>query len=164
MEYTIKTSMGDIDIKLFEEEAPISAKNFADYVEAGFYNGTIFHRVIKNFMIQCGGFDTSFEEKETNEPIKNEADNGLSNKRGTLAMARTMVVDSATAQFFINCVDNNYLDHQDPTPRGYGYAVFGEVTSGMDVVDAIQEVATGNYAGHSDVPTDTIEIKEVVKK
>ena len=164
MEYTIKTTLGDIDIKLFEDEAPISAKNFADYAEAGFYNGTVFHRVIKNFMIQCGGFDTDFEEKETNEPIKNEADNGLSNKRGTLAMARTMVVDSATAQFFINCVDNDYLDHQAPTPREYGYAVFGEVTNGLDIVDAIQAVATGYRDGHSDVPKEDIVIKEVVAK
>lgn len=164
MEYTIQTSMGDIDITLFEDKAPITAKNFADYAEAGFFDGTIFHRVIKNFMIQGGGFDTDFEEKETNEPITNEADNGLSNKRGTLAMARTMVVDSATAQFFINTVDNNFLDFQAPTPRDFGYCVFGEVTNGLEVVDAIQDVKTGNRGGHGDVPKDDIIIKKVVKK
>jgi len=164
MEYVIKTSAGDIEIKLFEEEAPITAKNFADYAEEGFYNGTVFHRVIKNFMVQGGGFDTDFEEKETKEPIKNEADNGVSNKRGTLAMARTAVVDSATAQFFINSVNNNFLDFQGPTPREYGYCVFGEVTEGMDVVDAINEVKTGNRDGHADVPVEDVVINEVVKK
>ena len=164
MEYTIKTTLGDIDIKLFEDEAPITVKNFADYAESGFFDGTIFHRVIKNFMIQCGGFDTKFEEKEANEPIKNEANNGLSNKRGTLAMARTMVVDSATAQFFINTVNNNFLDFQSETPRDFGYCVFGEVTDGLEVVDAIQAVKTGNRGSHGDVPTEDIVIKKVVKK
>ena len=164
MEYTIKTSLGNIDIKLFEKEAPISAKNFADYADAGFFDKTIFHRVIKNFMIQGGGFDGDFEEKETNDAIKNEADNGLSNKRGTLAMARTMVVDSATAQFFINTVDNNFLDNQGQSPREFGYCVFGEVTNGLDVVDQIQDVRTGNRGGHGDVPKDDLFIKSVVKK
>lgn len=164
MEYTIKTTAGDIDIKLFEDVAPVTVKNFADYADSGFFDGTIFHRVIKNFMIQGGGFDTDFVEKETNEPIKNEANNGLSNKRGTLAMARTMVVDSATSQFFINTVNNNFLDFQSETPQEFGYCVFGEVTNGMDVVDAIQEVKTGNRKGHADVPVEDIIIKEVVKK
>ncbi len=164
MDYIIKTSMGDIEITLFEKEAPITAKNFADYADSGFFNGTIFHRVIKNFMVQGGGMDASFDEKDGNAPIKNEADNGLSNKRGTLAMARTSVVDSASSQFFINTVHNSFLDYQAPTPSGFGYCVFAEVTSGMELVDTIQEVQTGSYGSHQDVPTDTITIKEVVKK
>ena len=164
MEYTIRTNKGDIDIKLFTEEAPVTTKNFMEYADSGFYNGTIFHRVIKNFMIQGGGFDTDFVEKETNEPIKNEAENGLSNKRGTLAMARTMVVDSATSQFFINTVSNSFLDFQAPTPQGFGYCVFGEVTKGLDVVDSIQEVKTTSKNGHQDVPAETVEIIEIVKK
>ena len=164
MEYTIQTTHGDIDIKLFEEEAPITVKNFIEYAESGFYDGTIFHRVIKNFMIQGGGFDTEFQEKETSEPIKNEANNGISNKRGTLAMARTMVVDSATSQFFINTVNNNFLDFQSETPQEYGYCVFGEVTNGLDVIDSIHTVKTGNRGGHADVPVEDIVIKKVVKK
>ena len=153
---TINTSHGDIVIELFEETAPISCENFRQYVNDGFFNGTIFHRVIPNFMIQGGGFTADMSQKETREPIKNEADNGEKNARGTLAMARTQVVDSATAQFFINLRDNNFLDHSG---RDFGYAVFGKVTDGMDVVDAIAAVPTGNNAGHSDVPVDPVIIE-----
>ena len=160
MEYTIKTSMGDMDITLFEDKAPISAKNFADYADAGFFDKTIFHRVIKNFMIQGGGFDTKFEEKEANEPIKNEADNGLSNKRGTLAMARTSDPSSATAQFFINLVDNGPLDHTNKTDQGWGYAVFGAVVEGMDVVDKMAKVRTGSQSMMRDVPVEPVMIRQ----
>ena len=134
---TLKTSKGDIKIKLFEEEAPITTKNFLDYIDSGFYKGTIFHRVIPGFMVQGGGFSTDFVQKPTNDPITNEADNQLSNRRGTIAMARTNIVDSATSQFFINLVDNDFLDFKAPTPQHFGYCVFGEVVEGMDVVDAI---------------------------
>jgi peptidyl-prolyl cis-trans isomerase B (cyclophilin B) len=164
MEYILKTNKGDITIKLFTEEAPITTKNFMDYADSGFFNGTIFHRVIKNFMIQGGGFDTDFNEKETAEPIKNEADNGISNKKGTVAMARTMVIDSATAQFFINTSNNSFLDHTAPTTQGYGYCVFAEVTDGMDVVNEISKTKTTSKEGHDDVPKETIEIIEVIKK
>ena len=136
---TIKTTKGDITLELFEKEAPATVKNFLSYVESGFYKGTIFHRVIPGFMIQGGGMDENFNQKPTNEPIKNEAVNQLSNLRGTIAMARTQVVDSATSQFFINVADNDFLDFRAPTPQHFGYCVFGKVTSGMDVVDAIAE-------------------------
>jgi len=159
----IKTSKGDIKVKLFEEEAPISAKNFLQYVEDGHYNGTIFHRVIKGFMVQGGGFTEDFQQKPTKAPIKNEADNGLKNKRGTLAMARTQVIDSATSQFFINVVDNHFLDHKAKSPSGYGYCVFGEVVEGMDVVDQIRDVQTGRRGPHGDVPVEAIKIIEVSK-
>ena len=155
---TIKTSHGDIVVELFEDKAPISCENFRQYVNDGHYNGTIFHRVIPNFMIQGGGMDESMHSKPTRDPIKNEADNGESNARGTLAMARTMVVDSATSQFFINLKDNDFLNHGD---RDFGYAVFGRVTDGMDVVDAIAAVPTGNHAGHQDVPVDAVKILDV---
>jgi cyclophilin family peptidyl-prolyl cis-trans isomerase len=155
---TIKTNHGDIGVELFEEKAPISCENFRQYVTDGHFNGTIFHRVIPNFMIQGGGMDTSLSPKPTRDPIKNEADNGESNARGTLAMARTGVVDSATSQFFINLRDNDFLNHGT---RDFGYAVFGKVSSGMDVVDAIAAVKTGNHAGHQDVPVETVEIIEV---
>ena len=155
---TIKTNHGDISVELFEEKAPISCENFRQYAQDGHFNGTIFHRVIPNFMIQGGGMDESMTSKPTRDPIKNEADNGASNKRGTLAMARTMVVDSATSQFFINLRDNDFLDHGS---RDFGYAVFGQVTDGMDVVDAIAAVPTGNSGGHQDVPKDAVEIIEV---
>ena len=155
---TIKTSHGDIGIELFDEKAPISCENFRQYVADGFYAGTIFHRVIPNFMIQCGGMDAEMASKSTRDPIKNEADNGKSNERGTLAMARTSIVDSATAQFFINLRDNDFLNHGG---RDFGYAVFGRVTDGMDVVDAIAAVPTGNKAGHQDVPVDPVTIVEV---
>jgi peptidyl-prolyl cis-trans isomerase B (cyclophilin B) len=161
----LTTSLGVITIQLNPEKAPISAANFLTYVKEGFYNGTIFHRVIPDFMAQGGGFDTSFTQKSVHAPIKNEANNGLANKRGTLAMARTNVPDSATGQFFINLKDNTFLNHTSPTPSGWGYAVFGEVIEGMDVVDAMAKVPTGGRGGHQDVPkTDIIvEKAEVIE-
>jgi cyclophilin family peptidyl-prolyl cis-trans isomerase len=155
---TIKTNHGDIGVELFDEKAPVSCENFRQYIRDGHYAGTVFHRVIPNFMVQGGGMDASLTAKPTREPIKNEADNGESNVRGTLAMARTMVVDSATSQFFINLRDNDFLDHGT---RDFGYAVFGRVADGMDVVDAIAAVPTGNQGGHQDVPVETVEIIEV---
>ena len=155
---TIKTNHGDIKVELFDEKAPITCENFRQYITDGHFAGTIFHRVIPNFMIQGGGFDADMHQKPTRDPIKNEADNGESNRRGTLAMARTMVVDSATAQFFINLKDNDFLDNGT---RDFGYAVFGEVSAGMDVVDAIAGVQTGNHGGHQDVPVEAVEIIEV---
>lgn len=155
---TIVTTHGDIVIELFEEAAPISSENFKQYVTDGHFAETIFHRVIPKFMIQCGGMTADMSSKQTRDPIKNEAANGEKNARGTLAMARTGAVDSATSQFFINLSDNAFLDHSD---RDYGYAVFGKVVDGMDVVDAIGGVATGNQGGHSDVPMDAITITEV---
>jgi len=143
----MKTSQGDITIKLNPDKAPITVKNFLGYVDAGHYDGTIFHRVISNFMIQGGGFTPKFEEKPGRDPIKNEAGNGLQNKRGTIAMARTNVVDSATAQFFINVVDNGFLDHRDESAAGFGYCAFGEVSSGMDVVDKIKNLKNVNKGG-----------------
>ena len=155
---TIKTNHGDIGVELFEEKAPISCENFRQYVSDGHFNGTVFHRVIPNFMIQGGGMDANLSPKPTRDPIKNEADNGETNVRGTLAMARTGVVDSATSQFFINLRDNDFLNNGT---RDFGYAVFGKVSSGMDVVDAIAAVATGTHAGHQDVPVEAVEIIEV---
>jgi len=155
---TIKTNHGDISVELFEDKAPISCDNFRQYAKDGHFDGTVFHRVIPNFMIQGGGMDESMQSKPTREPIKNEADNGESNLRGTLAMARTGVVDSATSQFFINLRDNDFLNHGT---RDFGYAVFGKVSDGMDVVDAIAGVATGNRGGHQDVPVDAVTIIEV---
>ncbi len=155
---TIVTNHGDITIELFEETAPISSENFRQYVEDGFFNETIFHRVIPNFMIQGGGMTADMREKETRAPIKNEADNGEKNLRGTLAMARTGEVDSATSQFFINLRDNDFLDHGS---RDFGYAVFAKVTEGMDVVDSIAQVATGSHGYHQDVPQDTVTIREI---
>ena len=155
---TIKTNHGDISVELFEEKAPISCENFRQYVTDGHFDGTIFHRVIPNFMIQGGGMDENMSSKPTRDPIKNEADNGETNVRGTLAMARTGVVDSATSQFFINLRDNDFLNNGT---RDFGYAVFGKVSSGMDVVDAIAAVATGTHAGHQDVPVEAVEIIEV---
>lgn len=157
----METSMGNITIELFKDKAPISVRNFLSYVKDGFYDGLIFHRVIANFMIQGGGMDENMVQKKTKFAIKNEATNGLSNKRGTLAMARTAVVDSATAQFFINVVDNAFLDHRGKTPDLFGYAVFGQVTDGMEVVDAIRQVKTGRQAGHTDVPVEPVFIKSV---
>ena len=155
---TISTSKGDIVVELFEERAPASCENFRRYAADGFFDDTIFHRVIPNFMVQCGGFTAEMSQKPTREPIKNEADNGETNARGTLAMARTQVVDSATSQFFINLNDNRFLDHGG---RDFGYAVFGKVVEGMDVVDAIAGVETGNQAGHADVPVEAISITSV---
>ena len=155
---TISTSHGDIVIELFDETAPISAENFRQYVADGHFDDTIFHRVIPNFMIQGGGFTADMSQKPTRAPIKNEADNGEKNVRGTLAMARTQVVDSATSQFFVNLRDNSFLDHGG---RDFGYAVFAKVTEGMDVVDAIAAVPTGNRGGHADVPVDPVTINSV---
>ena len=155
---TISTSMGDIVVELFEESAPVSCDNFRRYAADGFFDDTIFHRVIPNFMIQCGGFNADMTQKTTRDPIRNEADNGKSNTRGTLAMARTQVVDSATSQFFINLRDNHFLDHGG---RDFGYAVFGRVTDGMDVVDAIAGAKTGNHGAHADVPVEPIRITAV---
>jgi len=155
---TIKTNHGEIKAELYDEKAPITCENFRQYVTDGFFSGTVFHRVIPNFMIQGGGFDADMAQKPTRDSIKNEADNGEKNRRGTLAMARTGVVDSATAQFFINLSDNDFLNHSD---RDFGYAVFDEVTEGMDIVDAIAGVATGNHGGHGDVPLDTVTIVEI---
>jgi len=155
---TIKTNHGDISVELFDEKAPISCENFRQYVKDGHFDGTIFHRVIPNFMIQGGGMDENMDAKATRAPIKNEADNGEKNERGTLAMARTGVVDSATSQFFINLNSNDFLNHGG---RDFGYAVFGRVSDGMDVVDVIAGVATGNRGGHQDVPLDTVTIIEV---
>jgi cyclophilin family peptidyl-prolyl cis-trans isomerase len=155
---TIKTNHGDISVELLDEKAPLSCENFRQYIRDGHYAGTVFHRVIPNFMIQGGGMDANMTQKPTRDPIKNEADNGESNARGTLAMARTMVVDSATSQFFINLRDNDFLDHGT---RDFGYAVFGRVSGGMDVVDKIAAVPTGNQGGHQDVPVEAVEIIEV---
>jgi cyclophilin family peptidyl-prolyl cis-trans isomerase len=155
---TIKTNHGDIGVELFDEKAPISCENFRQYARDGHFADTVFHRVIPNFMIQGGGMDENLNSKPTREPIKNEADNGESNVRGTLAMARTAVVDSATSQFFINLRDNDFLDHGT---RDFGYAVFGKVASGMDVVQAIAAVDTGSRAGHQDVPVEAVKIIDV---
>lgn len=155
---TIKTNHGDISVELFDDKAPISCENFRQYVTDGHFTNTIFHRVIPNFMIQGGGMDESMASKPTRDPIKNEADNGESNVRGTLAMARTSVVDSATSQFFINLRDNDFLNHGS---RDFGYAVFGKVADGMDVVNAIAAVPTGNQGGHQDVPLEAVTILEV---
>ena len=149
----LETSMGTITIELFKEKAPITVRNFLGYVKDGFYDGLIFHRVIKDFMVQGGGMTESLEQKKPKFAIKNEATNGLSNTRGTLAMARTSVVDSATSQFFINTVDNLFLNHKGKQPDSFGYCVFGQVVEGMDVVDKIREVKTGNKNGHSDTST-----------
>ncbi len=156
----IKTSLGDITIELDHKNAPISASNFETYAKDGHYNGTIFHRVIKGFMIQGGGMTSDMASKKTRAPIKNESSNGLSNKKYTLAMARTSVPDSATSQFFINTTDNDFLDKAN-SRDGVGYAVFGKVTAGTEVVDAIEKVKTGNKSGHGDVPVETIEIISV---
>ena len=160
---TIKTSLGEIKVELFEQEAPESVKNFLSYVDDGHYNGTIFHRVIENFMVQGGGFDASFTQLPTKAPVKNEADNRLKNEIGTLAMARTSDVHSATSQFFINVGDNEFLNYTASTPQGYGYCVFGRVTEGMDVVDDIKSAETGQRGPHGDVPLDNIVIEEIVR-
>lgn len=161
MKATIDTSMGTITLELNEEKAPETVRNFVKYAEDGHYDGTIFHRVIDGFMIQGGGFTKSMDQKLTREPIRNEAMNGLKNERGTIAMARTMVVDSATSQFFINLVDNAFLDFTSPTPQGFGYAVFGKVVDGMNVVDSIAKVKTGFSGPHQNVPEEAIVIKKV---
>ncbi|MDF1583952.1 MAG: peptidylprolyl isomerase [Methyloprofundus sp.] len=155
-----QTTLGDFIIELDAAKAPITVKNFITYVEEGFYNGTIFHRIIPGFMAQGGGFDTSFTQKETHGMIKNEADNGLKNDRGTLAMARTPAPDSATAQFFINYKNNDFLNYSAPTQNGWGYAVFAKVIEGMDIVDEMAKQATGNKNGHQDVPKTDIVIEK----
>ena len=154
----METSKGNITIELFKEKAPISVRNFLTYVNEGYYDGLIFHRVINGFMVQGGGMDENMQPKKTKFAIKNEAANGLKNLHGTLAMARTSVVDSATSQFFINLADNAFLDYKGKRPEEYGYAVFGQVVDGMDVVDAIKVVKTGNRAGHADVPVEAVFI------
>jgi len=158
---TMATTLGNIRIELDAEKAPVTTKNFLDYVSEGFYDGMIFHRVIPGFMIQCGGFDPQMKQKGTKSPIKNEATNGLKNKVGSIAMARTNIVDSATAQFFINVKDNDFLNHTSPSPDGFGYAVFAQVVEGMDVVHAIEKVKTGNRGLHQDVPVDAVVINSV---
>jgi cyclophilin family peptidyl-prolyl cis-trans isomerase len=155
------TSMGSIRIELDAANAPISTQNFLDYASAGHYDGLIFHRVIPGFMIQGGGMDAQMKEQKTKAPIKNEAANGLKNQIGTIAMARTNVVDSATSQFFINVKDNEFLNHRSSAPAEFGYAVFGRVIEGMDIVRQIEKVRTGNRGFHQDVPVDTVVIKSV---
>jgi cyclophilin family peptidyl-prolyl cis-trans isomerase len=157
----ISTSVGDIKVELYEDKAPVTVKNFLSYVNDKFYDGTVFHRVIPDFMIQGGGFDKDMNQKSTKAPIKNEAGNGLKNEVGTVAMARTNVVDSATAQFFINVKDNGFLNHRDETPAGFGYAVFGKVVDGMDVVRKIEHVQTTNKGPHQNVPADPVIIKAI---
>ncbi|MBK8993327.1 MAG: peptidyl-prolyl cis-trans isomerase [Gammaproteobacteria bacterium] len=158
---TLHTSMGDISLELDAEKAPKTVANFLQYARDGFYDGTIFHRVIDNFMIQGGGMTADMAQKQTRAPVDNEANNGLKNKTGTVAMARTNDPHSATAQFFINVADNAFLDHTAPTAQGWGYAVFGRVTAGMDVVEKIKAVATGNKGFHQDVPKEAVTIERV---
>ncbi|QOL24382.1 peptidylprolyl isomerase [Thalassotalea sp. LPB0316] len=159
---TFQTNLGDIKIELDFEKAPITAENFAQYAKDGFYNGTIFHRVIKGFMAQGGGFASGMEEKDTRDPIQNEANNGLENKRGTLAMARTQAPHSASAQFFINLVDNDFLNFKSEDMHGWGYCVFGQVVEGMDIVDKMTLVETGRFGFHDDVPKDEIIINNTI--
>lgn len=159
---TIKTSLGDIQLELDAEKAPITVENFVSIANSGYYTDTIFHRVINGFMVQGGGLTADMSNKSSGTaPIQNEANNGLSNDRGTIAMARTMEPHSATSQFFINHKDNGFLNHTGENPQGWGYAVFGKVTEGMDVVDAIADVATGSSGGHQDVPLEVITIESV---
>ncbi|HTM11178.1 MAG TPA: peptidylprolyl isomerase [Verrucomicrobiae bacterium] len=158
---SFSTNAGDFSAEIFVDKAPISAENFLSYVKEGFFDGLIFHRVIPRFMIQGGGFDKDMKQKKAKAPIKNEAGNGLKNLTGTLAMARTNVVDSATCQFFINVTDNEFLDHKNNSPDGYGYAVFGRISDGMDVVHKIEKVRTGNRGLHQDVPVEPVVINSV---
>jgi cyclophilin family peptidyl-prolyl cis-trans isomerase len=157
----LETSMGDIKVELYPDKAPITVKNFLAYVNEGHYDGLVFHRVIRGFMIQGGGFTPDMKEKRpAHPPIRNEAGNGLRNERGTIAMARTSVVDSASAQFFINVVNNDFLNHKNETPQGFGYAVFGKVMEGMDVVDKIRNVPTGSVKMFQDVPREPVTIRK----
>ncbi len=158
----METSAGTLRIELDEERAPLSAANFLDYVQTGHYDGTVFHRVIKGFMLQGGGFDAKMNQKPTAAAIQNEANNGVKNKRYTLAMARTSAPHCATSQFFINTVDNGFLDFTAESSQGWGYAVFGRVVEGTEVVDAIEKVRTGNKGGHGDVPVETVTIVRAV--
>ncbi len=157
------TNFGEITIELNAEKAPITAANFLQYVDNGFFNGTIFHRVIDGFMIQGGGFDVNMNQKESLAEIKNEADNGLANDIYTVAMARTSAPHSASSQFFINVGNNDFLNHSGPTSSGWGYCVFGKVTAGMDVVDKIRKVATGSKKGHQDVPVENVVIETTTR-
>jgi peptidyl-prolyl cis-trans isomerase B (cyclophilin B) len=157
----MKTSLGTIDIELDHDKAPKTAANFEQYVKDGFYDGTVFHRVINGFMIQGGGFEPGMSQKQTREPIENEANNGLKNDTGTIAMARTPDPHSATAQFFINVANNDFLNFTAPTANGWGYCVFGKVTNGMDIVNQIKTQPTTSKAGHQDVPKDDIVIEQV---
>lgn len=159
---TLNTTYGPIKIELDAEKAPLSVANFLMYAREGLYDGTIFHRVIDNFMIQGGGFDADMQQKETKEPIENEADNGLKNDFGTVAMARTMDPHSATAQFFINVKDNDFLNHSGKTMQGWGYAVFGKVVDGEEALNKIRAVPTTSRGGHQDVPVETVIIESVV--
>ena len=155
---TLETSLGPIEIELFFDEAPITSKNFVEYAESGFFNGTLFHRVIPGFVIQGGGLTSGMQDKQGNPPIENEANNGIKNEKWTLSMARTNDPHSATSQFFINLQDNSSLDHSSETPMGWGYAVFGEVVNGSETVKAIAQAATNNFEGHQDVPVEDIKI------
>ena len=157
----IRTTFGEIKLELNAEKAPKTVENFLNYAREGYYDGTIFHRVIDNFMIQGGGFDTDMQQKPTQEPVENEADNGLKNDFGTVAMARTMEPHSATAQFFINVKDNDFLNHSGKNMQGWGYTVFGKITEGEDVLDKIRAVATTSRNGNQDVPTDAVIIESV---
>ena len=156
----LSTNFGDITLELNADKAPITVANFLQYVESGYYDGVIFHRVIDGFMIQGGGFDANMKQKVTKEEIKNEADNGLGNDKYTVAMARTSIPDSASSQFFVNVGDNDFLNHTAPTSSGWGYCVFGKVVEGMDVVDKIRAVKTTSKAGHSDVPVEAVIIEK----
>lgn len=156
----VTTNFGEFTLELDAEKAPITVANFLSYVEKGFYNGLIFHRVINDFMIQGGAFDANMKQKATDAPIKNEANNGLSNDKYTIAMARTNVPDSATGQFFINVKDNGFLNHTSPTASGWGYCVFGKVVAGTEVIDKIKAVKTTTHAGHQDVPVDAVIIEK----
>ncbi|HEY6124836.1 MAG TPA: peptidylprolyl isomerase [Steroidobacteraceae bacterium] len=157
-----ETTLGNFEVELFEKEAPISTANFLEYVDDGFFDGVIFHRVIPDFMIQGGGFEPGMKQKKVKAPIKNEATNGIKNARGTLAMARTNDINSATAQFFVNLKDNGFLDHSGP--GNFGYAVFGKVVSGMDVIDQIADVATTTRSGHQNVPAKDVVITRASRK
>ncbi len=157
---SMKTSLGELTIELYPKEAPETVRNFLEYVDSGFFDGTIFHRVIPGFVVQGGGLTPDMQQKKTRAPITNEADNGLKNLRGTLSMARTANPDSATSQFFINLVDNAFLDFTARTPQGWGYAVFGKVVSGMEVVEEMAKVPTHDAAGHQDVPAEPIVIEQ----
>lgn len=156
----LSTNFGDVTLELNAEKAPITVANFLQYVESGFYDGVIFHRVIDGFMIQGGGFDVDMQQKKTKDEIKNEADNGLSNDNYTIAMARTSIPDSASSQFFINATNNDFLNHTAKTASGWGYCVFGKVVEGMDVVDKIKKVKTTSKAGHRDVPVEAVIIEK----
>ena len=161
----LKTTAGEFEIELFADKAPASVANFLSYVDEGFYDGTIFHRVIKGFMIQGGGYDGARQKKPTREPIKNEAGNGLKNEKGTVAMARTSIPDSATSQFFVNTENNAFLDHRDETPEGWGYAVFGKVVGGMDVVERIESAETEDGGGaFRNIPKSPIVIESARRK